>query len=168
MPDTRNALTTTAPEAGQTLSVVGDTYRIILASEQSGGTCAVIDMLIPPNGGPGPHSHADIQESFYVLEGEIEVQTDARTYTARKDAFVHIPLGGPVHSFKNRTKTTAHLLCTVMPAWMDQMFTEIGKPVAPGTFLPPTPPTEEEQKQLQTIAEKYGQKLYPPNYFDKP
>ena len=50
---------------------------------------------------------------------------------------------------------------------MEKMFTEIGKPVAADAFLPPPQNmTPEEQKQVQSIAEKYGQKLYPQDYLD--
>jgi hypothetical protein len=49
---------------------------------------------------------------------------------------------------------------------MDKMFQEIGKPVAADTFLPIPQMTPEELKRLQIIAEKYGQKLYPPDYLD--
>ena len=154
------------PEDGVTLSVVGDTYRLITTGEQTGGAYAAIDMLIPPQGGPGPHAHADFQESFYVLEGEIEVKTKARTFTAKKGSFVNIPLGGVVHSFKNRTNETARLLCVAVPSGLERFFQEIGAPVAPGEFLPPPLMNLEAQKRLQTIAEKYGQKIFPPDYFD--
>jgi hypothetical protein len=46
------------------------------------------------------------------------------------------------------------------------MFEEIGKPVAADTLLPPPQMTQEEQKRLQSIAEKHGQKVYPPDYLD--
>ena len=49
---------------------------------------------------------------------------------------------------------------------MEKMFEEIGKPVAVNTFLPPPQMTPEELKQIQSIAEKYGQKLYSPDYLD--
>jgi hypothetical protein len=49
---------------------------------------------------------------------------------------------------------------------MEKLFKEIGKPVAANPFLPPSHMTPEEQKHLQGIAEKYGQKLYPPDYLD--
>jgi len=159
-----NDLTTVDAQDGPILSVVGDTYRLVVTGEQTGGAYAVIDMLIPPQGGPGPHAHADFQEAFYVMEGEIEVRTEAQTYTARKGAFVNIPLGGLVHDFKNQTDTMAHLLCVLTPAGMEGMFQEIGRPVAPGAFLPPPEMNPEEQKRLQGIAEKYGQKLFPPDY----
>lgn len=160
-------LTTVDAQEGQTLSVVGDTYRVVITGEQTGGAYATIDMLIPPNGGPGPHAHADFQESFFVLEGEVVVKTEDRTYTARKGAFVNIPLGGMVHDFKNLTNTIAHLLCVVVPAGLEKFFQEIGKPVPPGIFLPPPTMGPEEQQRLQAIGEKYGQKMFPPDYLDK-
>ena len=164
MENQANNLTAVDAQDGQSLSVVGDTYRIIVGAEQTGGAYSVIDMLIPPQGGPGPHSHADYQEAFYVVEGEIVVKTEARTYTARQGSFVNIPQGGIVHDFKNLSDTTAHLLCLLTPAGMEGLFREIGKPVAAGAFLPPPPMDAEEQKRLQGIAEKYGQKLFPPDY----
>ena len=166
MENLTNKLSTIAAEDGQTLSVVGDTYRLVITGEQTGGAYAVIDMLIPPQGGPGPHAHAGFQEAFYVLEGEIEVKTEVQTYTAQKGAFVNIPLGGMVHCFKNKTDAVAHMLCIVVPAGLEDFFKEIGKPVEAGVFLPPPDMGPQEQKKLQRIAEKFGQKLFPPNYLD--
>ena len=64
----------------------------------------------------------------------------------------------------NKTDKTTQMLCLITPAGMEKMFEELGKPVAAGTFLPLPPMTSEEQKRIQSIAEKYGQKLYPPDY----
>ncbi len=164
MENSINNLATVDAGDGTSLSVVGDTYRVVISGEQTGRLYATIDMLIPPQGGPGPHAHAAIQEAFYVLEGEIVVKTKSRTYTAREGSFVNIPLGGMAHSFKNESDRTAHLLCIVMPAGMDRMFEEIGKPVAAGTFLPPPDMGPEDQERLRGIAEKYGQELFPPDY----
>ena len=159
-------ITTVDESEGQSLSVVGDAYRIIISGEQTQGSYAVIDMLVPPGGGPGPHSHAEIHESFYVVDGEIEFKTEIGKYTAKKGSFVNIPKGGEVHCFKNTSNTMAHLLCTVIPAGLDAFFLEIGKPIEAGTFLPPSHPGEEELKKLKEAAEKHGQKLYPPDYLD--
>jgi quercetin dioxygenase-like cupin family protein len=150
---------------GQCLSVVGDTYRILITGKETGGAFATIDMLVPPGGGPGPHSHADFQESFFVIDGEIEVKSEASTYVAKKGSFVSIPKGGIVHCFKNKSDKTAHLLCMVVPSGLEEMFMEIGKPVSPGEFLPPPMDPETLEKML-AIAEKHGQKVYPPDYLD--
>jgi quercetin dioxygenase-like cupin family protein len=113
--NTNNSLTAVAPHGGYSLSVVGYTYRIIIGSEQTNGAYALIDMLIPPKGGPGPHSHATFQEAFYVLDGEIRVITKEKTYTVTKGSYVNIPFNGPVHKFTNRTDKTAHFLCLTTP-----------------------------------------------------
>jgi len=154
----------TGPHDGKNLSVVGDTYRILISGEQTGGTFATIDMLIPPGGGPGPHAHAGFHESFYVIDGEIEVRSEAGVFAAGKGSFVHIPTGGIVHCFKNKTDRTAHLLCMVAPSGLEAFFTEIGKPVAIGEFLAPPTMNEEALKKLLPIAERYGQKVFPPDY----
>jgi quercetin dioxygenase-like cupin family protein len=164
MENIKAAPITTGAMEGKTVSVVGDTYRILITGKQTGGAYAAIDMLIPPNGGPGPHSHAGFQESFYVIEGEIEVKSEVSTYIANKGSFVDIPMGGIVHCFKNKTSETAHLLCFVVPSGLEEFFTEIGKPVSPGSFLPPPHLDDEGKKNLQEIAKKYGQKIFPPDY----
>jgi quercetin dioxygenase-like cupin family protein len=167
MENINNSLNAVATDEGPSISVVGDTYRIIVGSKQTKGTYALIDMLIPPRGGPGPHSHATFHEAFYILDGEIRVITKEKTYTATKGSYVNIPFNGPVHKFTNTTDKTAHILCLTTPAGMEKMFEEIGKPVAAGTFLPIPQMTPEELKRLHSVAEKYGQKLYPPDYFDQ-
>ena len=164
MENIKTAPITTGALDGQSLSVVGDTYRILITGKQTGGAYAAIDMLIPHNGGPGPHSHAGFQESFYVIDGEIEFKSEVSTYTAKKGSFVDIPMGGIVHSFKNKSNETAHLLCFVVPSGLEEFFLEIGKPVSPGAFLPPPHLDNEGKKNLQEIANKYGQKIYPPDY----
>ena len=153
--------------AGESLSVVGDTYRMLITGEQNDGAFAVIDMLIPPGGGPpGPHAHANFQESFYVISGEVVVKTKAQTYVARAGSFVSIPKGGVAHDFKNETQAPAHLLCLVVPAGLEKFFQEVGQPVAAGTFLPPPAMDPAAQQRLMATAEKYGQEVFPPDYLD--
>ena len=166
MEEQQNHPITVDATAGKTLSVVGDTYRILISGAETNGAFASIEMLIPPGGGPGPHAHPDFQESFYVIEGEILVKSEFGNYTAAQGSFVSIPKGGVVHGFKNNSKNIARLLCTVVPAGLETFFEEVGKPVAAGEFLPYTDPNEAEMRELQDIAQKHGQKLYPPNYLD--
>lgn len=164
MEDSKAAVLTIGAQDGQNVSVVGDTYRILISGKQTGGAFATIDMLIPPGGGPGPHAHANFQESFYVIEGEIEVKSEGSAYIAKKGSFVSIPKGGIVHCFKNKSDKIAHLLCMVVPSGLEEFFMEIGQPVAIGEFLPPPPMDVASIKELQGLAEKYGQKVYPPDY----
>ncbi|TDN35852.1 cupin domain-containing protein [Hymenobacter sp. UV11] len=161
------SIRTLAAQAGPSLSVVGDTYRIVTSGEQTSGAYAIIDMLVPPGGGPGPHAHTDIQEAFYVIAGEVVVRSETQTYTARQGDFVDIPKGGAVHSFTNESDAVAHLLCVVVPAGLEKLFEEIGQPVAAGEFLPQQEPTPSQLQQMQAAAERHGQELFPPDYLKK-
>ncbi|MCW3465959.1 cupin domain-containing protein [Chitinophaga nivalis] len=151
---------------GPCISVVGDTYRIILGGTDTQGAFATFDMLIPPGGGPPPHAHAAVEESFYVVEGAIEFRSEAGAYTAGKGAFVHIPKGGMVHSFRNNTTEVARLLCRVAPAGLDVLFNEIGTPVEFGQFLPAPQIDQASMEKLIILAGKYGQEIFPPDFLD--
>lgn len=148
--------------------MAGNVYTILLRGIQTAGAYAAIDMIVPPQGGPNPHSHTDIQETFYVLEGEVEVKNELEIYTARKGDMIVIPLGGLIHCFKNKTDQVAHLLCVVVPSGLEKFFLEIGDHPAFSSERSGTEPTEKEKVEINEIAIKYGQTLYPPDFLEKP
>lgn len=158
-------LLVTSPDGGDHLRIAGSLYRIILSGEQTNGKTAIIEMNVPPNSGPVPHEHPGFQESFYVVEGEVEFRTATKKILAQKGAIITIPMDGPVHAFKNTSDKMAKLLCIVSPAGLDAFFKLLGKPASDTT--PPQPMTDKQKQWIQQTAEKYGQKLYPPDYFDK-
>jgi quercetin dioxygenase-like cupin family protein len=167
MENSKPAPITVDPEGGEILSVVGGNYRVLVSGKQTNGAFSTIEMLVPPQNGPGPHSHARFYESFYILDGEVEVHSEAGSYTAIKGSFVVVPAGGIVHYFRNVSDKLARLLCTVVPAGLEEFFEEIGEPVAAGVFIPPPPMDPESIKKLQAIAQKHGQVLYPPDFLEK-
>jgi len=152
------------PQQGQTLAVMGSNYRILAGGQDTAGAYATIDMLVPPGGGPGPHAHANIEETFFVVEGEVEVKSEFGTYLAAAGSFIRIPKGGVVHGFKNKSTQPARLLCTVVPAGLEEFFQEIGQPVAVGQFLPPPVLDAVAIQRIQALAQEYGQQVFPPNY----
>lgn len=155
----------TGPDEGEVLAVAGSKYRIALTGEQTENKLAIIEMNIPPGSGPVPHEHPSFQETFYVLDGEVEFRIKTSTYTAAKGAVVTIPKDGPVHAFKNVSGVPAKLLCIVAPSGLDAFFKEVANPWS--NEEKPQPPTEDEKAKLRETAERYGQKLYPPDYFEK-
>jgi len=151
---------------GECLGIAGGNYRIIISGEQTSGNYAVIEMTVPPGGGPPPHAHPDIQEMFHVLEGEVEFKTENGKQIVSKDGFVNIPLGGAIHCFKNTSEKPARLLCTVVPAGLENLFQEIGTPVLPGQTLPIPELTEERKAFLKEMDLKYNQQTYPIGFLD--
>lgn len=152
------------PDQGETLAIAGGNYRIIISGDQTNGSYAVIEMTVPPGGGPPPHAHPDTQEMFHVLEGELTFKTEQGHHIVSKDGFVNIPLGGAIHCFKNNSENYARLLCTVVPAGLENLFRELGEPVEPGQMLPIPEMTEQRKAFLKEIDLKYNQKTYPPDF----
>jgi hypothetical protein len=61
--------TTTTPDAP--FLVMQDLVRIHVPHEQTGGAFFVMEVTVPPSGGPPPlHTH-DAHELFWTLEGEL-------------------------------------------------------------------------------------------------
>jgi quercetin dioxygenase-like cupin family protein len=59
-----------------------------------------MEALVPPGGGPPPHTHSGEDETFYLLEGEIEFLLGEARITAGPGDFVNVPRG-TVHCFRN-------------------------------------------------------------------
>jgi len=58
--DPKRNLTLAQPDKDQSLphiGLVGDTYTIAVTGDETNGRFCVIDMHIPPGGGPPPHRH---------------------------------------------------------------------------------------------------------------
>ena len=117
------------------ISVVGDTYTILLTGDETGGRYCLIDAHVPPGRGPPPHRH-DFEEMFTILEGEIEVTFRGKTVTARAGETINIPANAP-HAFRNSADAPARMLIICTPAGMDQFFIAIGDPVDSRTAPPP-------------------------------
>ena len=117
------------------ISLVGDTYTILLTGDETGGRYCLIDAHVPPGRGPPPHRH-DFEEAFTILEGEIEVTFRGKTVTARAGETINIPANAP-HSFRNSADAPARMLIICTPAGMDQFFIAIGDPVDSRTAPPP-------------------------------
>jgi quercetin dioxygenase-like cupin family protein len=117
------------------ISLAGDTYTILLRAEDTAGRYTLIDMHVPPGGGPPPHRH-DFEEMFTVLDGQIEVTFRGETITASAGTTVNVPANAP-HSFGNHSNRPARLLCVCTPPGQEEFFMEVGDPVADRTALPP-------------------------------
>ncbi len=142
------------------VSVAGGTYTILVTGEQTGGRYCLIEMLVPPGGGPPPHRH-DFEEMFTILEGEIELMFRDETQRASAGWTANIPANAP-HAFKNKSDKPARLLCMCTPAGQEEFFTAVGDPVdsrgAPAPKLSKAEQTERGQR-ARSLASKYRTEL---------
>ena len=161
--DLKRTLSMARPDADKTLphiGLVGDTYTVTVSGEDSAGRFCVIDMHIPPGGGPPPHRH-DFEETFILLEGEMEATFRGKKSPVRAGETIHIPANAP-HQFHNASSEAVRLLCICSPAGQEKFFMEVGVPVATRTTAPPKL-NEEQQRQFmekaKALAPKYRTEL---------
>ena len=117
------------------IGLAGDTYTILLSGDDTDGRYCLIDMLIPPGGGPPPHRH-DFEESFTLLEGEIEFVFRGEKSVVRAGQTINIPSNAP-HSFANASTKPVRLLCICSPAGQEKFFSKVGVSVASRTTAAP-------------------------------
>lgn len=142
------------------IGLVGDTYTILLGGKETAGQYCLIDMHVPPGGGPPPHRH-DFEETFTLLEGELEFIFRGATQAVSAGATVHVPANAP-HQFRNSSSKPARMLCICSPAGQEAFFLELGIPVATRTTPPPKLDSEAEAKlraKAASLAAKYRTEL---------
>jgi quercetin dioxygenase-like cupin family protein len=147
------------PKMGH-VSVAGGTYTILVTGEDTGGRYCLIDMLVPPAGGPPPHRH-DFEEMFTILDGEIEFTFRGKTQRAGAGSTVNIPANAP-HAFKNMSDKPARLLCMCLPSGQEEFFLAVGDPVDSRTAPPPQLSNAERAERMQrakSLSAKYRTEL---------
>src|SRR3954465_618051 len=123
--------TINTPPQGRSVAVVGDVYRFLGTGGDTNGKYALWEALVPPGGGPPPHVHSREEEGFFVLEGEITFTVSGERVVASAGTVANMPVGTP-HSFKNEGDRPARMLISVAPAGLENMFFEVGTPLAEG------------------------------------
>lgn len=164
--DPRRSLTVVdAPDSnGLThIAIAGGIYTILLTGEDTAGRFALIEMRVPPGGGPPPHRH-DFEETFRVLEGEVEFTFRGDMAVGRVGQTINIPANAP-HSFKNTSAGPARLLCICSPAGQDEFFLEVADRVDTVTSTPPVLSDAERAERiakLKSLASQYRTELLGP------
>jgi len=164
--DPTRQLTVARPDTDQSLShigLVGDTYTILVSGEQTDGKYTMIDMHVPPGGGPPPHRH-DFEEAFTILSGAVNVTFRGETVVAHAGETINVPANAP-HAFTNAGEEPARVLCLCAPAGQEQFFTLVGQPVQTRTEAPP--PLDEQAQaafvaKVQSVAPQFRTELLPP------
>ncbi len=122
----------------------------------------MFEAVVPRGGGPPPQVHSREEEGFYILEGEITFTVNGERVVATAGMFATMPVGTP-YSFKNESEKPAKMLISVAPASLEQMFFEVGVPLAEGATAA-LPPTKEEIEKLLAVAPKYGVEIKIPGH----
>ena len=113
---------------GHTLRL-GDVHMIVKEDgTHTRGKLGLAEFEVPPQGHgvPPAHIHHAHEESFYILEGELEFVVGTQTVRVGQGAFVMVP-AGIAHTFSNPTEKPARFLSTFTPQRYLSYFEELSK-----------------------------------------
>lgn len=86
-------------------------------------------------------------------------RSEAGNFLAEKGATVVIPKGGIIHNFKNDSHKQARLLCTVIPAGLEDFFVEVEELINGNQYSDAA-----LKEKMELISNRYGQKVYSPDF----
>jgi len=130
---------------GKPVNVLGDHQVLKLAAGDTNGRFTAIVQNNPPNTRVPKHVHANEDEVFHLLEGEMEFEVGTETVTLKAGDLVFLPRGVP-HSFTVVGTANAKTHLTVFPAGIEKMFDELSR-------LPAGPP---DMPTVARICSRYG------------
>jgi mannose-6-phosphate isomerase-like protein (cupin superfamily) len=148
--------TQVAPSEGETLWVLGDLYKFLLASEDTDGAFSLFETTATAGlPGPPPYIHHREAEALYVLEGELELDVEGSISTAGAGSFVTSPTG-TLHTWRNAGTMHARILGMVAPAGFEAFFEEVGEPAKDLSSPPAGPPDVEKVRAIApSMASRY-------------
>jgi quercetin dioxygenase-like cupin family protein len=138
------------PSEGATIEgPVGGPLTFKARGEQTNGTFTALENVVAAGQGPPLHTHANEDEAWYVLEGELRFKIAGELHAAPAGSFVFVPRGTP-HCFQNIGDDPARILVMFTPAGMERFFDEFASRAAP------------ERADFATIGDPLGMKVLGP------
>jgi quercetin dioxygenase-like cupin family protein len=133
----------------KSFKVFGEAIDVLVNAAHSGGASAAIVQHVPPGGGPPPHSHLHEDETFYVLEGDLEFLCEGEWHP-RAVGETLVGRRRSIHTFRNVGSTPGRVLIFIAPAGLEDYLEEISV-YSPATDMP----------KILAISERYGITFYP-------
>ncbi|MGS2641944.1 cupin domain-containing protein [Streptosporangium sp. LJ11] len=130
--------------ASRCLSVQRATRPMMAGSFPPGVGEVVLDL-----GRDGGVAHPEQEETFYMLDGELEFLDGDHRFTAVAGDCVHVPRGLR-HSFQNKRMHAVRMLFMFTPPGPEQVFVDHATPARDGETPPPL--DDEQLARLETMA----------------
>jgi quercetin dioxygenase-like cupin family protein len=113
---------TLGPGEGNTIQgPAGGPLTFKVRGDQTDGSLTAFENIIAPKDGPPLHTHANEDEAWYVLEGELRFKLGGQMRQAPARSFVFVPRG-TAHCFQNIGSEPARILVLFTPAGMEVFF----------------------------------------------
>ncbi|AQT78532.1 cupin [Mycolicibacterium litorale] len=93
----------------------GVKYSYLASQQSTGGDFGLYRVdLDPQAGGPGPHFHKAMSESFFVLSGRMRLYDGRDWVDGAAGDYLYVPPGG-IHGFRNEADEPASILMLFAP-----------------------------------------------------
>ena len=93
----------------------GASYHYLATKASTDGDFGLYRVNIAPaGGGPGPHFHKTMSESFFVLSGSMSLYDGRDWVLGTAGDYLYVPPGG-VHGFRNEADEPASILMLFAP-----------------------------------------------------
>jgi mannose-6-phosphate isomerase-like protein (cupin superfamily) len=154
---------------GEHWLVVTDVTTIKASGGDTSGKLLVLQVSVPPGGGPPVLHRHEYSEVFLFEEGEFEVSTVDENYVPNS---IKVGAGDTVsipsmvwHNFKNVGEVAGKFTVVHSPAVMEDFMREIGRQIEDPDH-PPTPdgqPSDQELQRMMEVIGRYMEMLPPEN-----
>jgi mannose-6-phosphate isomerase-like protein (cupin superfamily) len=162
-----NNIHVTRAEEGEHWLVVTDVITVKASARHTLGNLLVIEVNVPPGGGPPALHRHGYAETLLFQEGDFELSTldaDGAPSTVRVKVGDTVSIPSMAwHNFKNVGVTPGRFIAVHSPAVMENFMREIGQPID-DPHNPPDPdgpPSDEEMRRMIGIIGKYMEVLPP-------
>ena len=139
------------PTIENSVHYMAHTFSFLSTGRETGDTFSLMHCYFRKGFTAPPHYHKLEDESFYLLEGEIDFYISDKKVKASAGEFVVLPRNIP-HHFELVTET-AKALMLITPAGFEIFFKEFGQP-AQTLDLPPIPTANPRLEMFEAMHER--------------
>lgn len=132
---------------------LGNLMSVLVSSEDTNNQFSLLYHQMIPGVEPPPHTHSNEEESFYILDGEMEFTVANNVFHAKSGDWVFLPRNVE-HAFKILTEKV-DVLMHLSPGGFEGFFIEMSDP-AEKLSLPPRPEGPPDVPKLLETASRYG------------
>jgi mannose-6-phosphate isomerase-like protein (cupin superfamily) len=110
---------------GDSVSLRGTEVTFKVKSDHAEGVSCT-EWVAAPGFDTGLHVHERLEETWYILDGQLEFRLGEETFDASAGACVFVPPHVP-HAFANRSQAPAKFLLMTSPSTHDRYFIELAE-----------------------------------------
>jgi quercetin dioxygenase-like cupin family protein len=116
------------PGQGRSVSLRGTTVTFKVTSNEA-AAASMVEFDTAPGFDTGTHVHTSLEETFYIVEGELEFELAGELLRATPGTTIFVPPHVP-HRFGNLGQTRARTLIIMSPPGHDRYFDELAEILA--------------------------------------